>query len=386
MKDITKIHNEAMELVERAFLAKQAADNNLWSKLTREAFIKEKEAVELLSRKFECEPTRSVLYQSAASLALDCGEIREAEKLISAALSGNPQEEIANELRDLLEKVHFERHLSLRGTKLLSNELQFSLSGKSIGLGLAPSEEFRRRVYDVETILYRTAERKRNKPYRDSGRRTKELEKELGLYISIPRAASFAVSFRIGTLIEIDGKVGIQSEIEGIGFGEEVIDEMLDCIDLVNNEKFDSLEQRIKDRYYYDNFIGLAKQIAPDGKDISCVGFTTFRKGSEKRVLLSTPKSKIAQIAKEKSASVEVIEMPKISEEIKVQGSLRLADSRNPDGLIDIIDENRVEYKIQVPKGMMADIVRPLYECEVIVTGRKKGDLIILEDIEKVSD
>ena len=50
---------------------------------------------------------RSVLHRSAASLALECGALREAERLIAAALSGDPPDEIAEELRDLLEQVYF---------------------------------------------------------------------------------------------------------------------------------------------------------------------------------------------------------------------------------------------------------------------------------------
>ncbi|HEX5271222.1 MAG TPA: hypothetical protein VFW33_12065, partial [Gemmataceae bacterium] len=55
------------------------------------------------------EPTRSVLHRSAASLALECGEYREAERLIATALAGSPPETIAEELRDLLHRVYFDR-------------------------------------------------------------------------------------------------------------------------------------------------------------------------------------------------------------------------------------------------------------------------------------
>jgi hypothetical protein len=48
------------------------------------------------------------LHRSAAALALECGVLREAERLIAAALSGDPPNEIAEELRDLLEQVYFE--------------------------------------------------------------------------------------------------------------------------------------------------------------------------------------------------------------------------------------------------------------------------------------
>ena len=52
------------------------------------------------------EPGLSILYRSAASLAIQCGRYREAEQLIAKALSGNPTEEIARELRQLLQNIY----------------------------------------------------------------------------------------------------------------------------------------------------------------------------------------------------------------------------------------------------------------------------------------
>jgi hypothetical protein len=43
-----------------------------------------------------------VLHRSAASLAVDCLQLREAERLIGRALAGNPPPDIDDELRDLL--------------------------------------------------------------------------------------------------------------------------------------------------------------------------------------------------------------------------------------------------------------------------------------------
>ena len=53
-------------------------------------------------------------YRSAASLALQCQQFREAERLIATALSGNPPVEIAEELRELLEKRYFQWDRGLR--------------------------------------------------------------------------------------------------------------------------------------------------------------------------------------------------------------------------------------------------------------------------------
>jgi hypothetical protein len=46
----------------------------------------------------------------AAVLAIECNELRDAERLIGRALSGNPPDDIADELRDLLlEEIYSQR-------------------------------------------------------------------------------------------------------------------------------------------------------------------------------------------------------------------------------------------------------------------------------------
>jgi len=109
MNIVNKLHRKAMAKSDQAFIEKMAGNIGLWKKLISEAYKLEKEAAALLVNDFESEPTRSVLHRSAASLAIDCMELREAERLIATALAGNPPEEIANELRDLFENDKFEK-------------------------------------------------------------------------------------------------------------------------------------------------------------------------------------------------------------------------------------------------------------------------------------
>jgi len=373
MKKISKIHEMAMELADKALIARLHGDLNSANTLTQKAFEKEREAASYLVDNFNCEPTRSVLYRSAASLALECGDQREAERLIGFALSGNPTDEIAEELRDLLEKVNFERHLSLRGLKLGPNEFQFSIWGKLVGYGMAQSEEFISRVQNIERLIYRTAERELKKPFREAGRKKKELEKELELYVSVPRAASFAVSFRLGSSKEPKFPV---MDLSG-----DVINEMFECFDLFNSSSVDPLERKFIDidKAYYINFIKLAQKIAPDGENIKSVGFTRFKDNKEKKVILSTPRS---QVFRPKT----IEEVIKPTQRIEVKGYLRYADDTKKEGIIKIIDENGKAHRVKVPSGMMADIVRPMFDFEVIVSGYRKRQIIILEDVERASD
>lgn len=108
MSDLTvrDLHRQAMDLAEAAILARRRDRfaPEVFA-LTREAFENERRAADLLADPAAPEPSRSVIHRSAATLAANCGEYREAERLIGRALAGEPPEEIAEELRDLLERV-----------------------------------------------------------------------------------------------------------------------------------------------------------------------------------------------------------------------------------------------------------------------------------------
>ena len=107
MKGIRTLHNEAMDLALKGDIAaKSDPKGDETITLYTEAFEKEREAALLADFMQNPEPGLSILYRSAASLAMQCGRYREAEQLIAKALCGNPTEEIARELRQLLQNIY----------------------------------------------------------------------------------------------------------------------------------------------------------------------------------------------------------------------------------------------------------------------------------------
>lgn len=111
MNVTTELHRQAMELADHADAAGRTGDHVAAQSLFRRAFHLEREAAETVMAHLEAEPTRSVLLRSAASLAMAVHEYREAERLIAAALAGNPPDEVCEELRDLLDKIYSESDL-----------------------------------------------------------------------------------------------------------------------------------------------------------------------------------------------------------------------------------------------------------------------------------
>ncbi len=105
-------HQAAMDLADRGDLAHRDGDPGAARAFYRDACDAEVRAIRALPAPEE--PTWSVLHRSAASLAFQCGEWREAERLIASALAGTPPEEIAEELRDLLGRTWRARELGAR--------------------------------------------------------------------------------------------------------------------------------------------------------------------------------------------------------------------------------------------------------------------------------
>jgi len=241
MSQIKELHEKAMYLAEMAVVTRLKGDLERADQLFRQAYESEAKAARLMPDEPLPEPTRSILYRSAASLALDCNEYREAERLIALGLAGQPPEEIAIELRDLFDKANFQRHLDLRGITLEPEEVQMSIAGRAISPGLAPTEQFIMRIEDVRKLIYRTVERLMRRPYREGGAASRVV-RDYGLFISVPRAASFAVSLRVSRPIQQPLPI-FEEEFEYVE-PTQVIDEVLTCLDLFNKSE----ENRLRDK------------------------------------------------------------------------------------------------------------------------------------------
>ncbi len=100
LKDSTEMHQKAMDWANKAVLAEKQNKQHQAKTYFQAAFESEKQAAMLLMFDFVKEPSRSVLFRSAAFLAIKAGQYREAERMAAFGLCGNPPEEIADELRD----------------------------------------------------------------------------------------------------------------------------------------------------------------------------------------------------------------------------------------------------------------------------------------------
>src|SRR5579864_3981500 len=360
-----ELHGQAMEYADRALSCRLAGREAEARELLKAAFEHERQAADAVADLQDLEPTRSVLHRSAATVAMELGDIAAAERLLHRALAGDPPQWIGEDLRDLLEQVTFKRHLELRGIELRDDEVQMAIAGNAVGLGIAPTDEFISRVSSTEKLLFRIAERRIGKPYREHGPTMRGLHGDLELFVSVPRAASFSVTFKIGS--------NPQLALPGMDLAKAVVDDLLEELELFNEADETSLKQRIPDAAYYRNFRALARAIAPDGDAVRTVGFTAIREGKKYDVALLKSSWPIAEPTAHRTVHDELVTFV---------GQLKAADAiKEGQNQIKLIPEGGGKpQSIIVPPGMMSDIVRPMWDEHVRVrTKRKRGKLELFD-------
>lgn len=105
MSGVRELHDKAMRLAQLAMVARHKRKWDEAEALAREACEYESQAADLVPHEEASEPTRSILYRSAAWLAYDAKEFQKTRCLIATGLAGHPSPRIETELTDLLAKI-----------------------------------------------------------------------------------------------------------------------------------------------------------------------------------------------------------------------------------------------------------------------------------------
>lgn len=360
MKKIRSIHEKAMDLAESAQLARARGEDVVARNYLQESLANESAAAWLAVKANAPEPTRTILLKSAAHLAIDCQDMRLAERLISAALAGDPPSEFVDELRSMFEQVNFSRHLDLHGVILQPNDMQMVIAGNAVAPGMASSDEFVDRVVIVQKLIYRTSESDRQQPYRDRGDPNQQIGRSLQLFLSVPRAASFAVSLKVAS-------EKTQGEFE---FAESamVLDRLMQRLELFDREDLDALHRELPVKEYFENFIDLASDLAPDGDKVRLVGLTTVRNGAEKRLEMK----RVAKVVK------DTVFIPS-NERRDMKGRVyfvNVKDEENP--IIKLETEDGSEWRLKVDQaGLQKAVQYAGRKSQVIVSGVQVGKTVL---------
>jgi hypothetical protein len=359
--NIRELHSAAMELADTADLEKMQGNKDKSFSLYEQSYALEHKAAIAAHESKAGEPSVSVLLRSAASLAMSCKKFRDAEKLIALALSGEPPLEIADELRNLLENVHFFRHLDVNGSELSDDEVQLVISGSGVGFGYAKSDEVLNRIHTFQNLTIRTMERIAGKSFRKSGLVVPEIKNFINPYLSPPLAASMAFRIKFGN--------PQLPTIPKFSSYAPVIDDIVDNISLINDNEIAVLKTKITDPAYFNNFLALTKELAPDGDSVNLFGITSVKQGQQRKTLLHSNKKQISEAIRTICANDEGNNTAEKGRNLTAIGILKAADASTNTVVISF-DNDKI--KLKVPDGL-SDIVKNYWDEKVSVDYYKKS-------------
>jgi hypothetical protein len=367
MSTFRELHDKAMTLAQLALVAREKGEHDKAEALAVQAYECESKAADTIPIQESSEPTRSILYSSAASLAYQGKKFDIALQLIAKGLCGYPPPQVKEELKTLWEQVNFEEHLQEHDITLAPEDLQISLKGKVVAPGIVFYDEFMKRIQALYSILSRTVQRKMKREYQPSGR-------PAGIYkyftpaLSVPRPGSFAIKFRLVLPSEYQTMMLFSAS--------EVIDEILTGVECVDKGNTEGLRQLIGEEAYYVNFVSQTRKMAPDGENINRVGLSSIKRNVG-----------LTRIHKD----IPIIPKPGIPERAKLQpiklnGVLDYAKRRGKD-IIGLTTDDQRHFSVNVLEGM-DDLVRSYFDERVSVSGDYDPihRRIYLTDIELAKD
>ena len=365
MSKVRELHNKAMVLNQKALVTRHAGDESSARAFLINAMELETQAADLIKLDRANEPTRSILYKSAASLALDAGEYAEALRLLAQGLSGFPPPQIIQELKNLYDQLNFESHLHASDLKLSNEEVQFTVLGNAVSHGIVLFDEFVKRLETLRLLFERTAARLQKAPY-NRGMVPKKY-KPFVPALSAIKAGSFSATLRLVVpSLDKPTQIGLFAPKPSA-----VVDEILKGVEFINSGDEQGLKEHISDEGYFTNFVSLTRKMAPDGKQINFVGLVTQRRS----VGFTLPREEI-HLAPDRECLVETVE----DAHVTVIGVLDMAISRT-ENVIGLSDEDNQTYEIKIQEGM-DDLVRSYFGQKVKVEGSRRGKYIELHQID----
>jgi hypothetical protein len=380
---IDEIHERAMELADEASLLKLRGQDGEAIALFRKAAELEMEAASLLPAAKESEPSRSILFRSAAFLAYDATDYKLADRLVASGLSGFPPDEIEKELKDLYDDVNFMRHAAAEGIEISEDGLVMTIAGPATFYGGALVDYVIDRLSRLQAEFYRTVERLLGIEFRINKPVDKKIRKSFNLYLDTQFASSFGVYLLVG---ERSGQLPLFPELEQVDDvdGRAVIREVIECLRILEGSEPEQLRERIKDETYYDDFVGFAKQIAPDGQQIKTVAFRSGATRDQRALILRKTRTQLKD-----SMPLTNGDGDGEATRFTLTGFLKRATSPKAGKFGTVGLDSRelgTRVTIKVPIGLMKDTVQPYFEESVAVSGYIRDGKYYLSDISELEE
>ena len=290
MTTVRELHERAMQLADQLLDAKLAGDRPRADQLAAEAFAKELAATELAFAKRVSAETRLVLFRSAANLAREAKMWEAGLDLAAKALSAVDLRPNRLELFRIIDTLRTYEHLQLAGVELADRDLQLSISGPEAAPGFARAEEVTERVEHVRRFMLRATMRRQGIAFNAPVSRSTRFQQALTPYLSVARAASYAITVRFGVHEQTEMDLGDKNATPKVSV-RDALDDLMEAARAYSDAGASGLTRLIGNEEYARNAATLMRQLSPDDHRISTVGLTVQRAGTIEAVALPPRRS-----------------------------------------------------------------------------------------------
>lgn len=369
MRSVRDLHDEAMGLAVAAQRAHESGNIKEEVQLALLACDLERQAAIQLDPIPEDEPTRSILFCSAASLAWQGGDNMLCERLCYDGLRGFPPPEYKDDFHEFIEKINAARHLEIKGVELRESEFQFSIAGDYIIPGMAPIVELTKRLGHFASILDQRIRLNLGIPFDGLRKKSQGYVPEFVPYVASLRPASLALT--IGLARPTNKPLPLP--IEGVDVNpSRLIDEFITDMKILSEGDIQTLEKKMGNNPYLVHFLAHAKEIAPDGKRVRMVGLSR----NDRKIAFMLPRAEFKTFFSSTNDPVE-------GGVTSLRGALNQADKDK--GFVGLIVDGRDKVKIKVREGL-EDIVRSHFGKIVDVTGYYSKKFFMMDSIDPVEE
>jgi hypothetical protein len=257
-------HDKAMAMVDEAREAERAGNQERRIESLRAAYRLEKQAANLLDPIADSEPTRSVLFRSASSLAFQAEDYHEACNLAFDGLNGNCPEDLAAELLEVANDAKFRLQLIAQDLRIVENEITLIVRGPGVSIGLAPAKQVTLMLRRIEMLLrWRIEEFLNNKIGTRSDWATGR-PKLFEVFMRPLVGEEFAVAFRLGVHEQL-------LLFSPTPVGEKIVAEFMSDLQSVMGDGSD-----IENRVVAPKFVAAVLKLNPDGKDVTSIEISSL--------------------------------------------------------------------------------------------------------------
>ncbi|MCO4098737.1 MAG: hypothetical protein HEQ38_04880 [Gemmatimonas sp.] len=356
-----------MKLADAMLLHKRSGDLDAAISVARDALTAELEATELAFSLGVSVRTRLVLLRSASELAREAHEYERGLRLCVQALSQADLWDFREEILRSLDTFRTFEHLRLSGISLSDDALQLSVSGMDAAPGFAKADEINRRVKDASALVKNA--RKRLVAASSSGNPTNKLVDVVEPYLSVARAASYAVSVRFGYSSQVELDLEDRKEEGSI---RQAIDEVIALARVYADGGPSAVKRLVKDDSYASQAVNLLRDMSPDDHRISTVGITVFRDGAEVPVALPSRRKYDKPLVPFLQKIIKNEALP--PEEFQVNGKLLEGNAiKSERATATLVDEDGSKVKLEYNETELGDVIGNYWKQQVVATLRRRS-------------